>query len=171
MLRISAGFLIGVLAASAAYAQDFPSRPVTMVVPYGAYRCADGQVILSVQNHREWQRFCTVVLERPELVDDPRFHTNELRLANRAVLEALIEDDFRGYNREALTARLDQADIANATLNDLAALADHPQLKARERWTTVETPSGSVPALLPPHNLGGVDCRMGRVPALGEHTL
>ena len=141
-----------------------------MVVPYGAYHCADGQVILSVQNHREWQRFCTVVLGRPELVDDARFCTNELRLANRATLEALIEQEFRGFNRVALTARLDQANIANATLNDVAAVADHPQLKARERWTTVETPSGSVPALRPPHNLQSVSPAMGRVPALGEHT-
>ena len=141
-----------------------------MVVPYGAYRCANGQVILSVQNHREWQRFCTIVLERPELVEDQRFSTNELRLANRATLEALIEEVFWGYNREALTSRLDLANIANATLNDVAAVAQHPQLKVRERWVTVETPSGSVPALLPPHNLSGVDSCMGRVPGLGEHT-
>ena len=141
-----------------------------MVVPYGAYRCADGQVILSVQNQREWQRFCTVVLERPELAVDERFCSNELRLANRAALEALIEHHFREHDREDLTARLDQAGIANATLNDVAAVADHAQLKARDRWVTVGTPSGSVPALLPPHNLGDVDCCMGRVPRLGEHT-
>ena len=141
-----------------------------MVVPYGAYACADGAVFLAIQNQREWQRFCTHVLAQPALVDDPRFVNNELRLANREALETLIEARFQKHDRAEVMRWLEQADIPTAALNDVAAVMKHPQLAARRRWSTAETPSGQIPALLPPHNLHDALPRMGRVPALGEHT-
>jgi itaconate CoA-transferase len=141
-----------------------------MVVPYGAYACADGAVLLAIQNQREWQRFCTHVLAQPALVDDPLFRSNELRLANREALESLIEARFQKHDRSEVMHWLEQADIPTAALNDVAAVMKHPQLAARQRWRTAETPSGQVPALLPPHNLHDAPPRMGRVPALGEHT-
>ena len=66
--------------------------------------------------------------------------------------------------------RLEAAGIANSVVNDLAAVAVHAQLAARGRWTELDSFVGPIPALLPPHNLAGVAPRMGRVPALGEHT-
>ena len=140
-----------------------------MIVPYGAYACADGSVLFAIQNDREWRHLCADVLGKPGLADDPRFVTNAARLANRAELEALIDQTLRANTRADVEARLEQAGIATARVNGVPEVAAHAQLAARHRWATVDSPGGSIPALLPPHNLEGVVPRMGRVPALGEH--
>jgi crotonobetainyl-CoA:carnitine CoA-transferase CaiB-like acyl-CoA transferase len=141
-----------------------------MIVPYGAYACSGGAVMFAVQNAGEWQRFCAGVMDAPELATDARFATNALRLANRAELEALIEQRFAGRPEAEVLAWLEAADIPTGSVNDVPAVAAHAQLAARNRWTTVSSPSGDIPALLPPHNLQGVPPRMGAVPGLGEHT-
>jgi itaconate CoA-transferase len=140
-----------------------------MIVPYGAYRCADGIVMLAVQSDREWRRFCDQVLEVPALARDPRFATNAQRLANRGALEEIIDAHFGACSRRVVTAKLEQADIPTGIVNDVPDVAAHAQLAARARWTTVATPGGPIPALIPPHNLRGAPPRMGAVPALGEH--
>ena len=140
------------------------------VVPYGAYACADGDVLLAVQNDREWRRLCSDVLVTPALADDLRFVTNERRVQNRVALEAIIEDRFRLLARSDVLASLTRADIPTGTLNDVPALMAHPQLAARGRWVSVDSPGGPIPALLPPHNLRHAPPRMGAVPALGEQT-
>jgi crotonobetainyl-CoA:carnitine CoA-transferase CaiB-like acyl-CoA transferase len=141
-----------------------------MIVPYGAYACADGAVLFAVQTQGEWRRFCALVLGAAALADDPRYATNASRLHHRAELEATIEDRFRWYPRAEVLRRLEEADIPTGAVNDVPAVASHPQLAARERWTTSAVPGGSIPALVPPHNLHGVSPRMGAVPALGAHT-
>jgi crotonobetainyl-CoA:carnitine CoA-transferase CaiB-like acyl-CoA transferase len=141
-----------------------------MIVPYGAYACADGSVNFAIQNQREWGRFCRTVLERPDLVDDERFATNTQRLANRVELETLIEQVFGLLTAREIIRRLEAAEIANGVVNDMAAVINHAQLAARERWTEVASPNGLIMALLPPHNLRSAPPRMGPVPALGEHT-
>ncbi len=141
-----------------------------MIVPYGAYACRDGQVMFAVQNGREWQQFCAGVLQHPDLAADPRYRSNELRLQGRAELEAEIEAAFALLSRAEVMARLDAAGIASGSVNEVQDVVDHPQLRARQRWTSVETEAGPIPALLPPHNLASVTPVMGRVPALGEHT-
>ena len=141
-----------------------------MIVPYGAYRCADGNVMFAIQNDREWRRLCDVVLGRPELADDARYATNADRLANRRELEFLIEAIFETLSVGAVIERLEQGEIANAVVNEVAGVGAHPQLAARGRWTEVDSFVGPIPALLPPHNLTGAPPRMERVPALGEHT-
>jgi itaconate CoA-transferase len=141
-----------------------------MVVPYGAYSCADGDVLLAVQTDREWRRLCSGVLDSPALADDPRFVTNELRVANRVPLESLIDAHFSKRSRAQVIALLESADIPTGAMNDVAAVTAHRQLTARNRWVTVDSPGGEFSALLPPHNLTGVPPRMGAVPALGEHT-
>ena len=141
-----------------------------MIVPYGAYACRDGQVIFAVQNEREWLRFCGEVLEQPGLATETRYCSNEARLTNRSELEAEIERVFAPQSRARVIQRLEGAGIASAAVNAVSDVVDHPQLKARDRWTQVQTPAGTIPALLPPHNLLGAPPRMGRVPALGEHT-
>lgn len=141
-----------------------------MIVPYGAYRCADGSVNFAIQNEREWSRFCTDVLYLPALVHDERFTANTQRLKNRAELEALIEQQFASLSVGEVIARLDGAEIANGAVNDVRAVASHTQLAERGRWVEVPSPNGMIPALLPPHNLMGVSPHMGAVPALGEHT-
>ncbi len=152
---------------------DIPARVGVrhnMIVPYGAYRCADGSVNFSIQNEREWSHFCKDVLHLPTLVHDGRFTTNALRLKNRAELETLIELQFASLSVSEVIARLDHAEIANGAVNDVQAVANHTQLAERKRWMKVPSPNGMIPALLPPHNLMGISPHMGSVPALGEHT-
>jgi len=137
------------------------------IYPYGPFPAADGDVMLGIQNEREWASFCELVLEDPAIATDPRFVTNTLRSANRTELATLIVRVFGVLDRTIVIARLDKAKIANASVNDMAGLWHHPQLVARKRWVDVETPVGSVPALLPP---GQTAARMDAIPALGSHT-
>lgn len=155
------------------YTGEPPRRPGmrhATIVPYGPYRAADGLVNLAVQNEGQWERFARSVLGRPELIDDPRFRTNALRVQNREVLEPLIEETLSSTSRAEVLARLDRADVPSGALNDLADLIAHPQLAARDRWLEVETPAGPIHALAHPLNLQGVPQPRGKVPALGEHT-
>src|SRR6476469_4009660 len=141
-----------------------------MIVPYGAYACADGSVLLAVQTQREWQRFCAQVMQSPSLEMDPRFETNADRLANRVALEAIIEGRFRAMARAVEIDRLERADIPTGAVNDVPAVVAHPQLASRGRWRAVNVGGASAQALVPPHNLQGAPPRMDAVPALGEHT-
>ena len=142
-----------------------------MIVPYGAYACADGAVLFAIQTQREWRRFCAEAMDAPALATDVRFATNADRLAHRAELEALIEQRFAAFPRAAVIALLDAADIPTGAVNDVPAVVEHPQLAARQRWTTVDAPGGPIPALIPPHNLQHAPPIMGAVPALGAHTI
>jgi itaconate CoA-transferase len=141
------------------------------IYPYGPFPAGDGKtVMLGLQNEREWAVFCKTVLECPQLANDARFSTNSKRSAARNELRAIIVDAFAGLNAEQVVERLDQAQIANAQVNDMHAVWEHPQLKARNRWREVDTPAGHVPALLPPGSWEDGDPRMDAVPALGEHV-
>ena len=140
------------------------------IYPYGPFTCGDGkQVVLAVQHDREWAIFCDQVLLQPELAKT--YLGNANRLAKREQLRAVIEGVCSTLTAEQLVERLDAAQIANAQLNEMAALWRHPQLAARGRWTDIGSPSGPLPALYPPHHLSGSEPPpMGPVPALGEHT-
>jgi itaconate CoA-transferase len=137
------------------------------IAPYGPFRTADGEVLFGVQNEREWLSLCTFVLGQPELATDSRFHTNMLRTTNRGALNEIIVSVLGRIGTAEAFERLDAAKIAYARVNEVAELWSHRQLAARGRWTTVDTPVGSVPALFPP---GSRDARMDAVPALGAHT-
>lgn len=141
------------------------------ISPYGHYRTGDGaQIFLSVQNEREWLLLCEQVLGRPELARDPRFADNPLRRAHDDELTAALEECFAAHTADALAEALDAAGIANARLRTVADFADHPQLAARDRWRTFDTPVGQLRGLLPPVTVAGREPLMGAVPALGEHT-
>ena len=141
-----------------------------MIVPYGAYSCADGDVMFAIQTDREWRRLCADVLDDAMLADDARYVTNAARVANRASLEQLIAGKFGTQTRAQVTARLEAADIPMGAVNDVPSVRQHPQLAARNRWAQATSPGGIIPALLPPHNMQGVTPRMGAIPALGQHT-
>ena len=141
------------------------------IYPYGPFATGDGKsVMLGLQNEREWQVFCEHVLEQPALAGDARFATNSDRSANRETLAALIHEAFAELTAEQAIARLDEAKIANAHVNDMAGVWAHPQLAARDRWRTVGSPEGELPALLPPAINRDFEPRMDAVPGLGEHT-
>jgi crotonobetainyl-CoA:carnitine CoA-transferase CaiB-like acyl-CoA transferase len=141
------------------------------IAPYELFVSQDGvEIYLAIQNAREWTRFCDFVLGQPELAEDPRFHTNAMRVLYRQVLHGIIEEVFAGLSSSEVLDRLELADIACARRNSIAEFLDHPQLLGRDRWTTVDSPVGPLRALLPPVLMGGVDPVMGRVPSLGQHS-
>jgi crotonobetainyl-CoA:carnitine CoA-transferase CaiB-like acyl-CoA transferase len=140
------------------------------ISPYGPYATADGQVFLGIQNEREWAVLCRDIVDRPELIEDPRFATNPARVSHDHELTAIIEAALRGLTTAAVEASLDAAGIANARLRTPAEFAAHPQLAARQRWRDIGTPHGPVRTLLPSVTVAGREQVIGDVPALGEHT-
>ena len=141
------------------------------IYPYGPFPTGDGKtVMLGLQNEREWQVFCTQVLEQPALAGDARFLSNAKRVAAREELRAIIHAGFAELTAEQLVARLEAAQIANASVNSMHDLWAHQQLSARERWVQVGSPAGPIAALKPPGLPDSFDARMDPVPALGEHT-
>ncbi len=141
------------------------------IFPYGSFRAGDGRgVMLGVQNEREWRAFCAIVLEHPELARDPQFESNSRRVAHREALARLIHEVFSGLTAEQVVARLDAAQVANARINGVEEVWNHPQFAARERWRDVRTPAGTIAALLPPGMPSTCEPRMDAVPGLGEHT-
>jgi itaconate CoA-transferase len=141
------------------------------IYPYGPFVAGDGRtVMMGLQNEREWRLFCEDVLGQPELATDERFASNSKRSAARDALRDIIVQAFSGMSAAQVMERLDKAGIANAQMNSMHDVWAHPQLKARERWTSVSTSAGAVPALLPPGLGENFAPRMDAVPALGEHT-
>jgi crotonobetainyl-CoA:carnitine CoA-transferase CaiB-like acyl-CoA transferase len=141
------------------------------IYPYGPFAAGDGKtVMLGLQNEREWKLFCDKVLLQPGLATDPRFDSNSRRNANREALAAIILDVFSRLAAEQVIARLDEAQIANAHVNTVADVWQHPQLQARGRIGRVESPAGALSALLPPGVHSAFDYRMDPVPGVGQHT-
>ncbi|REE75562.1 crotonobetainyl-CoA:carnitine CoA-transferase CaiB-like acyl-CoA transferase [Rhodococcus wratislaviensis] len=141
------------------------------IAPYGPFTAADGEVVnLGLQNEREWDVFCRVVLQAPELIDDPRFVTNADRVAHRADLDGVIGDVAAGLTGADLVDRLEAAKIAYARQRTMDEFAEHPQLVARSRWAQFDSPVGPLEGLLPPVTVMGAEHEMRPVPGLGEHT-
>lgn len=141
------------------------------IYPYGPFQAGDGNtVMLGLQNEREWQVFCAQVMQQPALATDVRFASNSKRSENRDVLRDLILECFASLTADQVVERLEQAQIANARVNTMADVWQHPQLQARQRWTSVSSPVGEIPALLPPGRTNAYTPRMDAVPALGEHV-
>ena len=141
------------------------------IAPYGPVLSGDGKVVyLGLQNEREWKNFCELVLQRPDLFADSRFASNALRVKNRPQLDAAMQEVFTKLTAVEIIARLDAAQIANARLNTVQEFVEHPQLKARQRWGTVDSPVGPLPALLPPVTMEGVETMMKEIPAVGQQT-
>ena len=141
------------------------------IAPYGPFQSGDQKpVFLSIQNEREWERFCRVVLERGELVRDSRFDSGPRRVANRRDLHLAIEEVFSRLTASEIIARLEEAQIANARMNSVQEFLEHPQLASRKRWREIDSPVGRLSALVPPADLADVEPIMGPIPSLGEHT-
>jgi itaconate CoA-transferase len=135
------------------------------VQPYGLYDCADGQIVISVQNDREWARFCRFVLADEALAGDPRFNTMPGRIANLPALNAFIARVFKALPRAAVTERLRKGDIAYGALNTVADLSTHPQL----RRVAQPTERGEISLVASPIRSGKTPDRYKAIPALDEH--
>ncbi|GGM17739.1 MULTISPECIES: CaiB/BaiF CoA-transferase family protein [Rhodobacterales] len=119
----------------------------TVICPYGAYECKDGQlVVITVQHSGEWQRFCEHILGDAALATDPRFQDNTSRINNKPALEVLIKAVFASHDRAEMLKRLDAAGIASGAVNDVATLSGHPQLDR----SVIGTPSGEINVPTPP---------------------
>ncbi len=148
------------------YASSHPA-----IAPYGTHATADGFVIFSIQNEREWSSFCRIVMQQPAMESDVRYNSNNARRRNKDVMTQGILARFTSLTTKEVTALLDQAGIANGRLNDAKALWEHEQLEARDKWREISVPGGmTIRALLPPIAFADVEAVMGDVPALGEHS-
>lgn len=139
------------------------------IFPYGPYKTQDGTVMLGLQNEREWQAFCRNVLVNEQLAKEERFQSNDGRFKHSDEINQHIHDVFKNIPTTQAIARLEKAGIGTASVNTMAELWEHKQLKARNRWQDVETPTGSIPALKPVSGEAWQP-KMNPVPALGEHT-
>ena len=136
------------------------------IAPYGAFACADGRrVVLAVQNEREWQRLCAIALDRPQHAVETRFSSNSARVANRGELDAAVAAVFATLSHDVAIARLGAAGIAYASVNEVADLSQHPQLRRQ----TIDTPSGTVDLPAAPV-IAGAPVMSRAVPALGAHS-
>ncbi len=148
-----------------------PPRRVGMahpsIAPYGVFTTGDGQpILISVQSDREWAKLSRMLLGNDAYASDPRYATNLARVENRLLTDALVGGAFAAVPAEEAIAKLLEADVAFAAVNDMAGLTQHSQL----RRITVETPAGPVSYPAPAPVFRGETRRYGAVPALGAHT-
>lgn len=138
------------------------------IAPYGAFTCADGlQVLISIQNEREWQALCRGVLELPELLADPRFSTNTRRVEARAELDAAVQAALGRQDRAETIRRLEASQIAYGRISTMDDLVAHPQ----NRYVDAVTSNGTDIRMLSPAAAFDGEFRVNQtVPALGAHT-
>ena len=137
------------------------------IAPYGAYPTHDGgEILIAIQNEREFVRLAADVLEHPDMPTDPLFCNNEARCTNRPALDRIIIGAFTSIDRAALIDRLRNAAIAFGEVNDVAGLSNHPALRRIE----VDSPTGPVAMVAPPARHDGVTPDLGPVPAVGEQS-
>jgi itaconate CoA-transferase len=137
------------------------------IAPYGVFRTRDGaDILIAIQNDREWRMLARDVLDDPALAADARFATNVARVERRGETDGRVAAAFAQMDVEALIEKLIGADIAFGRVSDMAALARHAHL----RRIRVETPHGPVSYPAPARLCEGEARRYGPVPALGQHT-
>jgi len=135
----------------------------SVIAPYGKVRCSDGDVVIVCQQHNEWVRFCTGVLEMPELVEDARFASNADRVANTPELFGIINGVFQGLTRNNAIARLEAHRLPWANVSTMVDLSSHPAL----RKIDIDIPGGSIGVTASPLR---DEITQSPVPELGAHT-
>jgi len=141
------------------------------IYPYGPFNAGDGStVMLGIQNEREWAAFCAVVLGDTALAQDERFASNAMRHQHRSALAEIILQRFATLTGAEAIELLERAKIANASVNTLHDVWQHPQLAARQRWQNVDSPAGPLPSLVPPGANSTFDYTCHAIPDLGQHT-
>jgi formyl-CoA transferase len=146
------------------------------IYPYGCFRtggdfeASAGEVMIGIQNQREWEKFCRNVLGDEKLIAAPEYANNSDRSQNRESLRVIIEEKFRGLRAEEVIEALEVCGIACAKANSIAELWQHPQLRALNRFIEVETEAGLLEALEPPARSDSFKASVTKVPALGENS-
>jgi len=138
------------------------------ICPYGAFATKDGALVLiSIQNEREWVTFCATFLDAPDLPKQPGFESNNIRVANRAMVDDRVGQTFAALTRDEAAAKLRASNTAYGFVNDLAALSHHPAL----RRTPVALPGGGIAQIVAPAVIRvGEPLDLGAVPAIGHDT-
>jgi formyl-CoA transferase len=137
------------------------------ISPYGVFKTRDGaDVLISIQNDREWVVLARDVMGDAALAADPDFATNLERVKRRADTDGRVAKSFGSMSVDELTQRLAKADIAFGRVNDPETLRHHPHL----RRVTIGSPTGPVSVPAPAAQRSGEPRRYGPVPALGEHS-
>lgn len=134
------------------YGQGAPKRvglKHPSMAPYGAFETKEGSLtLISIQNDREWPRFCEVVLGDKSIAEDTRFSTNNERVQNRDELERIIHLVSLNMDQSEFKSRLSEAGIAFGAVNSVADLGQHPALRRREVGTdngaTVSIPAAPI---------------------------
>lgn len=136
------------------------------IAPYGAYETSDRRLtIISIQNEREWDRLCRDALATPHVATDPRFDSNEHRVANSAELDNTIGATISKLDAATFRRRLDDAAIAWGAISTLDDLAAHDALRTRHGTSSVGTSFG-----LPAHPVRSGRPEISRqVPTIDEH--
>ncbi|HEU5463335.1 MAG TPA: CaiB/BaiF CoA-transferase family protein [Candidatus Binatia bacterium] len=141
------------------------------VTPYGPYLAADGEYVnLAVASASDWEIFCRRVIEKPELLQDPRFATVEGRRKNRAVLEQEIEATIIEKDHRHWLDQLKKAQLPHGIVRGIAQVLAHPQVVARKLIREAESPVGTVPVVANALKMSASEARYDRIPALGEDT-
>ena len=141
------------------------------VTPYGPYLAGDGEYVnLAVASASDWEIFCRKVIEKPELLDDPRFATVEGRRKNRALLEESIENIFLGRDHNHWLAQLKKAELPYGEVRGIAQVLAHPQVAARRLIREADSPVGKVPVIANALKMSDSEARYERIPGLGEDS-
>jgi len=139
------------------------------VTPYGPYLAGDGEYVnLAVASASDWEIFCRKVIDKPELLEDPRFATVEGRRKNRAVLEETIENVFLERDHKHWLEQLKKAELPHGVVRGIAQVLAHPQVAARKLIREAESPVGKVPVIANALKMSASQARYDRIPALGE---
>ncbi len=136
------------------------------ITPYGVFTCADGrELVISIQNEREWAEFCRQVLKRPDLLQDPRCANNAARCAHREFVDGLVSEVFAALGSGEVIDRLTSAQTAYGNVNSVYDLIQHPQLRTRAM------PVGQQRARLPalPWQVEWEDADYPPAPRIDEH--
>lgn len=144
------------------------------IAPYQAFRASDRSFVVAVGNDKLWAGFCNAI-DRADWRDDPRFATNEQRMANRAQLVAELQAIFQRAAASEWVERLLAAGVPAAPIQSVSEVVDRdPQVKARNmvRDVTLRQGTGTrIRLLANPAKLSeaSLDIRLPP-PQLGEHT-
>ena len=137
------------------------------IAPYEAFATQDGgEILIAIQNEREWARLAGDVLGHPEWTETGPFTSNVSRVANRDALTREIAAVFRLHTTADMADRLKTAGIAYGFVNAVDGLSTHPALSR----CVVDAPTGAVKMPAPPARRDGSTVQPGTVPALGEQS-
>jgi formyl-CoA transferase/CoA:oxalate CoA-transferase len=142
-----------------------------LLFPYESFPTSDDPlVIAAVGVERFWPALCQAI-DRPDLGADPRFATNDGRVAHRDHLHAEISAVLRTKSRAAWLEILTAADVPATPVNTIADLIDHPQVDARQMLATTHRPGGSEATIAGnPVHVSDHPQHYDAAPTLGQHT-